>query len=96
MPPMAWGALSLAIVSFLFIGLGVLFTPVPGVGAAFAFTAPLLTGEHVARVFGNVFLRRGFILECVVEIRLVTLAGESARAQPSSAVATGADVGNGG
>jgi hypothetical protein len=42
MPPMAWGALSLAIVSFLFIGLGVLFTPVPGVGAAFAFTAPLL------------------------------------------------------
>jgi hypothetical protein len=42
MPPMAWGALSLAIVSFLFVGLGVLFTPVPGVGAAFAFTAPLL------------------------------------------------------
>jgi hypothetical protein len=42
MPPMAWGALSLAIVSFLFIGLGVLFTPVPGVGAVFSFGAPLL------------------------------------------------------
>jgi len=42
MPPMAWGALSLAIVSFLFIGLGVLFTPVPGVGALFSFSAPLL------------------------------------------------------
>jgi hypothetical protein len=42
MPPMAWGALSLAIVSFLFIGLGVLFTPIPGVGALFSFAAPLL------------------------------------------------------
>lgn len=39
---MAWGALSLAIVSFLFIGLGVVFTPVPGVGAVFAFAAPVL------------------------------------------------------
>jgi hypothetical protein len=42
MPPMAWGALSLAIVSFVFIGLGVLFTPIPGVGAFFSFAAPLL------------------------------------------------------
>jgi hypothetical protein len=39
---MAWGALSLAIASFICIGLGVLFTPVPGVGAVFAFGAPLL------------------------------------------------------
>jgi hypothetical protein len=42
MPPMAWGALSLAIASFLCIGLGVLFTPVPGLGAVFSFGAPVL------------------------------------------------------
>lgn len=42
MPPMAWGALSLAIASFVCIGLGVLFTPVPGLGALFSFGAPVL------------------------------------------------------
>jgi len=42
MPPMAWGALSLAVASFICIGLGVLFTPVPGLGALFAFAAPVL------------------------------------------------------
>lgn len=40
--PVAWGALLLAVAAFLCTGLGVLFTPVPGVGAAFAFGAPVL------------------------------------------------------
>ena len=39
---MAWGALSLAIASFVCIALGVLFTPVPGLGALFSFGAPAL------------------------------------------------------
>jgi hypothetical protein len=38
----AWGALLLAVAAFLCTGLGVLLTPVPGVGAAFAFGAPVL------------------------------------------------------
>jgi hypothetical protein len=38
----AWGALLLAVAAFLCTGLGVLFTPIPGVGAAFAFGAPVL------------------------------------------------------
>jgi hypothetical protein len=38
----AWGALLLAVAAFLCTGLGVLLTPIPGVGAAFAFGAPVL------------------------------------------------------
>lgn len=42
LPAMAAGSLVLAVVSFICVVLGVVFAPLPGIGAVFAFGAPAL------------------------------------------------------
>lgn len=53
---MAWVSIGLGVLSLVCVGLGVLFTPLPVVGAVFAFGAPMLATAGI--VTGGIALSR--------------------------------------